>query len=293
MTPLSPDDEMASPELAPLRLIEGGAGEHERSLVASARLDRVPSAAKARVAAALGGVLVEGGGVRHEGDSGSAEGAARGNALHRLGTRSAIGVLGGGVVGAVALSLWLRAPHDDDRAATSAKAASSASHAVAAPSAPQPETSSTALSAAPQLAPARSDRSNAQSPSARALTARAAPAEAGLLAEVRALEAVRSALAAKRTERAARDLDAYRRRFARGELAIEADVLAIELSLARGERQAAHAAADRLLARPEAQHYQGRVRALLERHERSMAAPGEDASRDRSNLAGAHMRARR
>ncbi len=291
MISLPPEDEM--PEPAPRRLIEGGAGEHERSLVASARLDRVPSAAKARVAAALGGVLAEGPAVMHAEGSGASAGGAPESSLHRLGTRSAFRVLGGGLVGAAALSIWLNGTPRGDRAAPDAPASLAPSPAISARSAAPPETSASEPSAAPPAAPARSDLGKARGAVARAVTGHAVPDAAGLLAEVRALEAVQSALAARRIDRAARDLDAYRRRFPRGELAIEADVLAIELALARGQREAARHAADKLLARSEAQHYRSRVRALLERHERSGARAGEDSSSGRSDAASAHMRARR
>jgi hypothetical protein len=114
-----------------------------------------------------------------------------------------------------------------------------------------------------------------------------------LLAEVRALEAVSAALGAGQAERAARELEAYRRRFARGELAIEADVLAIQVASARGDQRAARAGAERLLARPEAEHYHARVRALLAGEQLAATIDRENAEPGRSNDAAAHIRARR
>jgi hypothetical protein len=140
--------------------------------------------------------------------------------------------------------------------------------------------------------PPRPDRS-AHERSKKEGIAQREPDDSGLLAEVRALEAVSSAIGAGQPDRAARELDAYRRRFARGELAIEADVLAIEIAVARGDNRAANAGAERLLARPEAEHYRARVHALLERQHPSESANRENAGHSRSNAAAAHMRARR
>jgi len=121
------------------------------------------------------------------------------------------------------------------------------------------------------------DATKPKTPSRSSRTRHEAPAGSDLLAEARALEAVRSALAANKVDVAERELAAYRRRFERGELAIEAQVLAIQIAVERGERDAASAAAERLISHPEAQHYRERVNALLER----------------SNDPAAHMRARR
>lgn len=281
MTALSPDDEMPSAELAPRRLLEGGAGEHERSLLASARLDRVPRSAKARVAAALGGVL------ELQATPNEPEPAAPA----RSATRSGLGVVGAGVVGAIALSLWLQATPETAPSASSIPAASTP--AVSAPRGPAlhppfegpPAASPAHLARAPQSVPPRSDRSGPSKPKPSASTP---PGESlGLLAEVRALEAVSSAIGAGQLSRAARELDAYRQRFARGELAVEADVLAIELAVARGDHAAASAGAERLLARPEAEHYRARVRALIAPPDR------ENARRDRSNGPAGNIRARR
>jgi hypothetical protein len=284
MTALSPDDELSNSELAPRRLLDGGAAEHERSLIASARLDRVPSAAKARVAAALGDVL-EAQPAPGAPPSGP-DRAARGDAPLQFGTRSTLGVVGAGVVGAMALSLWLRAtpgessgagstarelvldssatPAEPSHAALPRVASGPPSSAAAAPGASNSAGGSPA-ELTTQKAPARPHRAAPRRPREGAATAHAVPVESDLLAEVRALEGVSSAIGAGQAERAARELDAYRRRFAHGSLSIEAEVLAIQIAVARGENRAASAAAERLLARPEAQHYRARVHALLER----------------------------
>lgn len=310
MTALPSDDEVPRAELAPLRMVDGGTSERERRLIASARLDRVPSAAKVRVAAALAGVLE-----RHEEHSApprELERATRSDTLVRLGTRW--GVVGAVAAGAVALSVWLQATpaqkssvrstarelvleskatsKDPDRGDRPEVAASPTSL----PSADRSESNPEAGAAAEpdRKAPPRPDPSGRQRAKAGAPRAHVMPVESGLLAEVRALEAVSSALGAGRTEHAARELDAYRRRFTRAELSIEAEVLAIQIAVARGQDEAASAAALQLLARPEAQHYRARVRALLD-HQRTPPgpAPAENVGQSRSNDAAAHMRGRR
>jgi hypothetical protein len=298
MTALPPEDTTPSDELSPRRMLDGGAGDPERNLVASARLDRVPRAAKARVAAALGGVL------ELQAAPSELEPAARGP-LPQSGARSGLGVVGVGVVGAIALSLWLQATRGEPSsvastsrpaslpspAAESPKAApraepDSRAEPAAAPPMQQPAEAMQQAKLAPKSGPSDADRSAPPRPK-RASTPHREPVEAGLLAEVRALEAVSAAIGAAQLARAARELDAYHRRFPRGELAIEADVLAIQLAAARGDDEAASSGAERLLARPEAEHYRARVRALLSSPDRENTAHG------RSNEPGAHMRARR
>jgi hypothetical protein len=301
MSALSPDDETTGAELAPRRMLDGGAGEHERNWLASARLDRVPSGAKARVAAALGGVL------EPQPAPGELEPAVRG-AAPPASARWGLGVVAASVVGALALSLGLLAtPGESSTAVASIPGASTTtpsslpSPAVESPQADSPAAPQPQAQLAQQKVPSRSDRSEPPRPKKKSVAAHAEPTGSGLLAEVRALEAVSAAIGAAQLDRAARELDAYRRRFGRGELAIEADVLAIQIAAARGDDAAASAGAERLLARPEAEHYRARVHALLGSEVPSSSSPNRDSSspnhekaeRGRSNEPGAHMRARR
>lgn len=287
MTALSSDDETTSAELAPRRMLDGGAGDAERRLIASARLDRVPHAAKARVAAALGAAL------ELQAAPSEPPSAARAP-LHRSGTRWALGVAGAGVVGALALSLWLRATPGESSNVVSSPAAApftsptadSAKADSRAEPARQPELTEQA-EPTPQSEPPRVEPSAPSPAKKKAVAADSEAVESGLLAEVRALEAVSAAIGAAQPDRAARALDAYHRRFPHGELAIEADVLAIQLAVARGDDGAASAGAERLLARPEAEHYRARVHALLASPDR------ENARGSRSNEPAPHMRARR
>jgi hypothetical protein len=308
MTALSPDDETTGAELAPRRLLDGGAGEHERHLLAAARLDRVPPAAKARVAAALGGVI------ELQASPRELEFAGRGAPPSQSGTRTGLGVLGAGVVGALALSLWLQAtPGERSNPASTAGGPVLESEATAAQSGDAPLRGASARpSSSPWAAEAAENPTAAapaglsqqatqpprlgrtEPPHRRKRTDTAHDVDSGLLAEVRALEAVSSAIAAAELGRAARELEAYRRRFARGELAIEADVLAIQIAIARGDEKTATAGAERLLARPEAEHYRARVQALLERKTQPpLSTDREKAGRHRSNEPEAHIRARR
>jgi hypothetical protein len=94
-----------------------------------------------------------------------------------------------------------------------------------------------------------------------------------LLEEVRALDSVRSALRAGDTLAAAQQLEDYQRRYPRGVLKLESDVVAVDLALAEGRRENAEARAEALLSRPGSQRYAERLRRALER----------------SNAAGAHI----
>jgi hypothetical protein len=93
---------------------------------------------------------------------------------------------------------------------------------------------------------------------------RAAAARAGLREELRALEAVQSAVRAGRGSEARRGLEDYARRFPEGELRLEAELLGLDVSLVRGERRQARERALELLKRPEAARYRERLQAISE-----------------------------
>jgi hypothetical protein len=98
----------------------------------------------------------------------------------------------------------------------------------------------------------------------------ATASRAGLREELRALEAVQSALRAGHSNEARGRLEEYARRFPEGELRLEAELLGLDVSLARGERKQTRERARQLLARPEAARYRERLEALL-------SAAGTDA----------------
>jgi TolA-binding protein len=104
-------------------------------------------------------------------------------------------------------------------------------------------------------------------PLPRATRASAKPAAAAvdrsLRAELRALEASQSALMAGRNAEAQRALDDYAARFPQGELALEAELLQVDVLLAHGERARAHELARALSARGDAARYRERLEALL------------------------------
>jgi hypothetical protein len=94
--------------------------------------------------------------------------------------------------------------------------------------------------------------------------ASATGAELGLAAEVRAIESIQASLGWGDAEAAAAALARYRRQFPDGELALEADLLDIDVALARGERPQARRLARALLARPAATRYRARLEGLAE-----------------------------
>lgn len=84
----------------------------------------------------------------------------------------------------------------------------------------------------------------------------------GLRAELSALEAVQSALRAQHPQLAADALAAYSRRFPAGELEREAELLGVDIALARGNRELARARARELLSKPDGARYRKRLDAL-------------------------------
>jgi hypothetical protein len=83
-----------------------------------------------------------------------------------------------------------------------------------------------------------------------------------LRAELVAVEAIQRALRAGRNSDAERRLADYARRFPRGELALEAELLSIDLDVAQGELERARSHARELLERAEATRYRARLEAL-------------------------------
>jgi hypothetical protein len=92
-----------------------------------------------------------------------------------------------------------------------------------------------------------------------------APSLSGLGAQVALLDAARAAVAAGAFSEALRATDRFQRVFAKGELAPDAEVVAIEALAALGERAALSARADRFLALYPADPQAARVKALAER----------------------------
>lgn len=267
-----------SPQLEPpVRLLAGGGSAFERQLVESARGDRMPAASLEQLARAL----------RVPGAALPAKSFAeviRASQLARLGSLAGVGGLG------LVAALALRSPAPTAFERTQPPASESAPRAVnlSVEVSPAATTSggerSLPLIAAstpgvsvppPQSAAPRAVSKPDGSARSRPLPARAEPAAStmvptpipnasGLRAELLALEAVQHALRDGRAEEANSALVAYTRRFPRAELSLEAELLGIDVLLARGESDRARAKARELLARPDAVRYRERLKALGE-----------------------------
>ena len=244
----------AESALEPVRLLAGAGGAFERRLLASAAQDAMPAAALQQLAQAL-----------HVPSSAL---PTLGAELSRTGWLGKYVALAGlGALGVLASVVASGGP------ATPARAAAVP---VAAVVAPAPEAVSLAAVPLAELPPADAPRIDvAQTEPARpkiatrrlraSAHAAAQPqrsAAQGLRAELQALEAVQSALRAQQAELAADALAAYSRRFPAGELEREAELLGVDIALARGERELARARARELLSKPDGARYRERLDAL-------------------------------
>ena len=105
------------------------------------------------------------------------------------------------------------------------------------------------------------------------------------------LDAVRVWLRAEQPRDATRTLDAYRQRFPAGELALEAEVLRIDVAQREGRRADAMTLARALVERPGAERYRARLGSLLagERSVGGTSTPRREAPASGSNRAPLHM----
>lgn len=272
MTPLR------SPSMAPPRLSEGGGTDYERRLLGSARLDSLPSASVERVQSALR--AASSGPLTH-GAAASRDAVA--NATVSVVKRRVIGIVGTGIVGAGIMG-WVVAsqgPPRFEHSMTSSGPTVAAPN-VAAPLAvrtptpdPLPIVAATAESAqTPKAseanlgmpAPSRSRPKAAENGKTEVAREPVSPNRSpGLAEEIQAIESIQTLLAWGQAEQAYRALTAYRRDFSRGELLLEAELLEVDVALARGDRRAARQLAHTLLERPAASRYRARLGELLER----------------------------
>lgn len=227
----------------------------QRMLLDSARSDELPSnvdAAWQKFGAALNGVSV------------LAAGASGALALRRaqrwLATKWLIwGVLTGSTLTALSLrrsqdrvALPSPAPSAAKASPSASIDAASARSAVATPqAAAAPTAISPPRSARPHARAARGEAPSAPSPSST------------LSAQVALLDAARSAVAAGAVAEALRLADKYRADFPNGELAPEAEVVAIEALVAQGQKPAAAERAARFLARYPGDPHAARVKWLI------------------------------
>jgi TolA-binding protein len=224
----------------------------ERSLLQSAAGDRLPHEGTAQAWAQFVGSinqLTEVG----AGAGGAGERGATGQTVRRVpGTDRAhvarwlmLGALGGSVVTAT----WFIASHPDRSQRATATTVSSSSEVVAAaaaapaePPLPVPAPAPTTLTPVPAVTPAQT-----------------------LTAEVRAIDAARSAVAHGAADEALQKLAAYRRDFPTGQLRTEAEVVTLEALAARGDHTALARRAAAFLARHPNDPHASRVRSLLRR----------------------------
>jgi len=165
----------------------------------------------------------------------------------------------GVVAGSVATFAWLRQaapppPAKSAQVAVGVEQAAPPPSKVAAP-VQQPKTLEPRL-AGPRVASA--------SPNAKPSRRPAAKSGSDLAAEVAALDGIRTAISIGALREAELKLASYRRDFARGALRSEAEVLALEVLLAQGRKQAAASVAERFILQHPRDPQVARVRALVE-----------------------------
>lgn len=243
---------------APARSLADDGTAFERQLLESARDDAMPAASLERLARALSVPSAPAG--SHELPSR----LARQGSLMKLGAWGLIGAT------AVTAALHWLAPERSISERNIPQRTAPPTLEPAVPQAPAPD--------APALQGPASERS-AEHPEAsvsprrpRAAPRRSAPRETrasaaetgGLRAELLAVEAIQRALRAGHDSDAERQLADYARRFPRGELALEAELLRVDLDVARGNLGRARTRARQLLARSDAARYRRRLEALTQ-----------------------------
>jgi hypothetical protein len=256
-----------SSDLEPERLLAGGGSASERILLESADLDVMPSATARRLARALAVPPLK---------SHPRPAPAPTRPPLRLVKGLLVGVVGA-VIG-VGMRAWL----------TSAAGVAIVASAPATPSA-RVEASAgvgVAVDAVPPASTTKPDVPRPQTSGVGPATASARPralpppplasrAGSGLLEEARLLEKARSALRAGQGNVAERALADYHTRFARGELELEAQLLDVELLLARGEDQRALSLARQLATRGDATRYRPRLEAQMQRARGNLSTPSD------------------
>jgi len=249
----------------PVRLLHAG-DAWERELLESTLQDEVPSASRARVALRLGLAAT----------AGLEAAAAARPPSAKLGPLSKYALLS--LVGGLGLVLgvrsWSPSSRDAGVAATPARTVEApARTGTSALSEPRAETPPPpALEPSPPSAPLRAARAAPPRRPSRprpALPDLAAAAADPLIAEVKQLDRVRSALQAARGAEALRLLDEYAAEFPGGKLTLEATVLRVRALTDAGHHTAAAGLARRTLAKPGSERYRTDLERVLaaERHD--------------------------
>jgi hypothetical protein len=253
----------AESALEPVRLLAGASSPFERRLLASAAQDVMPAAALQQLAQAL-----------HVPSSALPTLGAELQRTAWLGKYLALAGLGAlGVVASVVASGGRGTPARTEAAPVAAVVAPAPTPAPEAVSLAAVSLAAVSLAEVPPAEAPRIDVARTEPARPKIATRRprasahaaAQPqrvAEQGLRAELQALEAVQSALRAQHAQLAADALAAYSRRFPEGELAREAELLGVDIALARGDHELARARARELLSKPDGARYRERLDAL-------------------------------
>jgi hypothetical protein len=169
-----------------------------------------------------------------------------------------IGAIGGGSLVAV----WLRPPAP---ASVSPALATREVPAAVISEGAVPSFAERPVETAPASAPPASNAARPRkpsTPSASAFASKSSSAESSLAREVAALDAARTALAVGANASALRQIEQYHRDFPQGELAADADVVAIEALAAEGDSAATKRAASRFLRQHPRDPHVARIREL-------------------------------
>jgi hypothetical protein len=224
----------------------------ERLLLSSAQADVVPEQA----AKAAWSKFASGAGALAAGMHAPTGSEPASSLLHER-TRAAlqwlaIGALGGGLLAAA----WLVNRQAAGIVPSLVSVPSTSRVVLAPPPAPATSEAPLAPSAAPAAAPSSARPRSLSPPGARGST---------LAAEVMALDAVRTAIAIGAPAEALRLVDEYRRKFPQGQLATEAEVLAIEAFAQQGNEREVKRLAARFLGLHPQDPQAARVRSLSAR----------------------------
>ena len=269
----------------PRRILDGGAGEWERTVMSSAALDAPSPEYRQHLMRTLGAALGASGiAISATGTASAAKAAGGALWLKWAAIGFAIGLAG---IGATSLVTKVAGPPSSDEPRFTPVAVAAASIPLAAPVGVAPgervvdEAPAPSLAATPvEKAPARADRlatsvapgssssdANGSEASAGPLgTARfEAPAESELAAQMAAIHTVRASLAANEPALALRQIDQYEHTYPAGLLSLEARVLRIDAYSALGDFATVKRLASSFLGEHPGSPYARHVQSLIDR----------------------------
>lgn len=232
----------------PRRLIDDGADDFERALLAAGRRDALPASNRTRILVALGlTALMPGTAV-----AATAKGAMKGT-LFGLAAGTGAKVAVGGALGAILVWSSVSLLREEAKPVVEARPVIVHQAPVREPAPAEPPAEVSPAEEEPDLAPVK-----------------AAPAGRGqsgtandLGRELASLDEARAALRGGEPERSLRLLDEHARKFPRQSLRLEATVLRIEALSSSGRSEAARRAGNDFLAKHPNGPYAQRVRSLI------------------------------